>query len=62
MTADRFVINHIISVNNNVKLFKSKQLRHCLSSEMIEYNVVSPIKSHFLSNPDKQDNINLMSV
>jgi len=33
MTADRFIYKHLTNINNNIKLFKSKQLRHCYPSK-----------------------------
>jgi len=29
MTADRFITKHLMNINNNIKLFKSKELRNC---------------------------------
>jgi len=29
MTADRFISKHLMNINNNIKLFKSKELRYC---------------------------------
>lgn len=29
MTADRFINKHLMNINNNIKLFKSKELRNC---------------------------------
>jgi len=48
MTADRFVIKHLESINSNVKLFKSKQLRHNINTEQSEQDNQnnSPLKAY----------------
>lgn len=48
MTADRFVIKHLESINRNVKLFKSKQLRHNINTEQSEQDNQnnSPLKAY----------------
>jgi len=48
MIADKFVIKHLESINGNVKLFKSKQLRNNIDTEQLELDKQnnSPIKAY----------------
>lgn len=70
MKVGRFVIKYLDSINNNVKLFKSKQLRNNLDAKQskLDKNYNSPIKSYkgikiveteiLYSNEDLNFNIN----
>ncbi|KAF0751966.1 Uncharacterized protein FWK35_00016668 [Aphis craccivora] len=70
MTADRFVIKHLESINSNVKLFKSKHLRNNIDTEQSDPDKQnnSPIKSYKLIknivteilNTDKDLNFNML--
>jgi len=50
MTADRFVIKHLNSIERNTTLFRSKQVRHDLK---IEHNIQNSIDDLTMNEPVK---------